>query len=52
MWGSLRELLRGLEVFAGELPAFDPGTAPPDPTVLFAEWLPAAVEAGVLSGTR
>ena len=44
---DLRQLLRGLEVFAGELPVFDPSEAPDTPTELFAEWLLAAVDAGV-----
>ncbi|MBV2364561.1 pyridoxal 5'-phosphate synthase [Streptomonospora nanhaiensis] len=44
---DLRELLRGLEVLGGPLPAFDPGEAPDDPTDLFAAWLVDAVEAGV-----
>ncbi|WP_151478764.1 pyridoxine/pyridoxamine 5'-phosphate oxidase [Streptomyces albicerus] len=44
---DLRQLLRGLEVFAGELPAFDPSVAPDTPAELFVEWLLAAVAAGV-----
>lgn len=44
---DLRQLLRGLEVFAGELPVFDPSEAPDTPAELFTEWLLAAVEAGV-----
>ncbi|MGP4046128.1 pyridoxine/pyridoxamine 5'-phosphate oxidase [Streptomyces sp. 2A115] len=44
---DLRQLLRGLEVFAGELPVFDPSAAPDTPTELFTEWLLAAVDAGV-----
>jgi pyridoxamine 5'-phosphate oxidase len=44
---DLRRLLRGLEVFAGELPGFDPSTAPGTPSELFTEWLLGAVEAGV-----
>jgi len=44
---DLRRLLRGLEVFAGDLPEFDPGTAPGTPSDLFTEWLLGAVEAGV-----
>jgi pyridoxamine 5'-phosphate oxidase len=45
--GSVREWLRGLEVFAGPLADFDPSTAPADPVELFLHWLRAAVEAGV-----
>lgn len=44
---DLRQLLRGLEVFAGELPTFDPSAAPGSPAELFTEWLLAAVHAGV-----
>ncbi|MFC4469650.1 pyridoxal 5'-phosphate synthase [Streptomyces xiangluensis] len=44
---DLRQLLRGLEVFAGELPVFDPAEAPSTPSALFTEWLLAAVDAGV-----
>ncbi|MGW5352893.1 pyridoxine/pyridoxamine 5'-phosphate oxidase [Streptomyces sp. NPDC004031] len=44
---DLRELLRGLDVFAGELPDLDPGVLPSDPHELFVEWLLAAVRAGV-----
>ncbi|MFF4255073.1 pyridoxal 5'-phosphate synthase [Streptomyces sp. NPDC001663] len=44
---DLRELLRGLEVFAGQLPAFDPLATPGTPVELFTEWLIVAVEAGV-----
>ena len=45
--GSMRRTLRDLEVFAGELPVFDPGTTPAEPAELFAEWLGAALDAGV-----
>jgi pyridoxamine 5'-phosphate oxidase len=44
---EIRAYLRGLEVFAGELPAFDPDAAPERPETLFVEWLTTAVEAGV-----
>ncbi|MFJ3789411.1 pyridoxal 5'-phosphate synthase [Kitasatospora sp. NPDC090091] len=44
---DLRQLLRGIDVFAGELPAFDPMTTPGDPVELFTEWLLDAVRAGV-----
>lgn len=43
---DLRTYLRGLPVFAGELPAFDPSAAPDQPETLFAAWLTAAVDAG------
>ncbi|MCX4658330.1 pyridoxine/pyridoxamine 5'-phosphate oxidase [Streptomyces uncialis] len=45
--GDLRELLRGLEVFAGELPGFDPAAAPDTPVELFTEWLRHALRSGV-----
>ncbi len=44
---DIRALLRGLPVFAGELPDFDPSTAPDDPVELFTRWLIGAVRAGV-----
>nr|WP_190035849.1 pyridoxal 5'-phosphate synthase [Streptomyces fructofermentans] len=44
---DLRQLLRELDVFEGELPGFDPSGAPETPTELFTEWLLAAVRAGV-----
>jgi pyridoxamine 5'-phosphate oxidase len=44
---DLRELLRGLDVFAGDIPAFDLAPLPADPRELFVEWLLAAVKAGV-----
>jgi hypothetical protein len=34
---DLRQLLRGLEVFAGEPPTFDPATAPGTRAELFTE---------------
>ncbi|MBC9715018.1 pyridoxal 5'-phosphate synthase [Streptomyces sp. TRM66268-LWL] len=39
--------MRGIEVFGGEIPAFDPSTAPPAPEELFTEWLLHALDAGV-----
>ncbi|WP_329238902.1 pyridoxal 5'-phosphate synthase [Actinoallomurus sp. NBC_01490] len=45
--GSVREWLRGLEVFAGPLADFDPAGAPAEPVELFLGWLTEAVEAGV-----
>ena len=44
---DLRQLLRDIEVFAGELPVFDPLSAPDTPSELFTEWLLGALEAGV-----
>ncbi|WP_329025870.1 pyridoxine/pyridoxamine 5'-phosphate oxidase [Streptomyces sp. NBC_00690] len=45
--GSVREWLRGLEVFAGPLADFDPGDAPAEPVALFLGWLREAIAAGV-----
>ncbi len=45
--GNVREWLRGLEVFAGTLPDFDPSGAPAEPVELFLSWLSEAVESGV-----
>jgi pyridoxamine 5'-phosphate oxidase len=44
---DLRELLRGIEVFSGELPAFDLTDLPADPHELFTDWLLDAVRRGV-----
>lgn len=44
---SLRRMLRELPVFATELPAFDPATAPAEPVDLFVPWLREAIEVGV-----
>lgn len=44
---ELRRLLRGIEVFQGELPGFDPRAAPDSPAELFTEWLRHALAAGV-----
>lgn len=44
---DLRELLRGLDVFSGDLPGFDIDALPADPRELFIDWLLAAVRAGV-----
>ncbi|MFI1102111.1 pyridoxal 5'-phosphate synthase [Streptomyces melanogenes] len=44
---DVRAWLRGLEVFAGPLAAFDPGAAPGDPVALFLDWLTEAVGAGL-----
>src|SRR5699024_348811 len=43
----MRDMLRGLPVFAGPLGSFDPATAPGDPLALFRDWFAEAVEAGV-----
>ncbi|GAA2112464.1 pyridoxine/pyridoxamine 5'-phosphate oxidase [Actinomadura alba] len=43
----MRQLLRDIEVFAGELPEFDPSGAPGSPVELFVEWLLEALRAGV-----
>jgi pyridoxamine 5'-phosphate oxidase len=45
---SIRDLLRGLPVFARPLPPFAPDEAPDDPHVLFITWLGEAVAAGVV----
>lgn len=44
---DVRQFLRGLPVFADELPVFEPGSAPDRPEELFVAWLTDAVEAGV-----
>ncbi|MFD8641342.1 pyridoxal 5'-phosphate synthase [Streptomyces zaomyceticus] len=44
---TVREWLRGIEVFARPLPEFATDEAPPEPTSLFLEWLADAVEAKV-----
>ncbi|MCP2167818.1 pyridoxine/pyridoxamine 5'-phosphate oxidase [Goodfellowiella coeruleoviolacea] len=44
---GLATLLRGLEVFGGPLPTFDPGTAPDHPVPLFTEWLTLAIRSGL-----
>ena len=46
--GTMREMLRGLEVFPAELPAFDVKTAPGDPVTLFLSWLAEAVKDNIL----
>nr|WP_236646931.1 pyridoxal 5'-phosphate synthase [Micromonospora acroterricola] len=45
---SIRDLLRGLPVFARPLPLFAPGDAPDHPDDLFVSWLGEAVAAGVM----
>ncbi len=45
---SLRDRLRALPVFPGELPRFDTDAAPDAPLELLVDWLEAAIEAGVL----
>ncbi|WP_369357256.1 pyridoxal 5'-phosphate synthase [Streptomyces sp. cg2] len=44
---SFHELLRGLRVWAAELPSFEPEQAPGEPLPLFRQWLREAAEAGV-----
>ncbi|MYT31085.1 MULTISPECIES: pyridoxal 5'-phosphate synthase [unclassified Streptomyces] len=44
---AFRALLRGLRVWEGELPSFDPEGAPGEPLPLFRQWLREAAEAGV-----
>ncbi|MDT0341105.1 pyridoxine/pyridoxamine 5'-phosphate oxidase [Streptomyces litchfieldiae] len=44
---ELRQLLRELDVFAGDLPTFDPDPTPDDPVELFTDWLLGAIAAGV-----
>lgn len=44
---DLCEILRGLDVFDGDLPPFDITELPADPHELFIEWLLAAIDAGV-----
>lgn len=44
---GMRDMLRGLPVFAGPLGSFYPETAPEDPLGLFREWFAEAVEVGV-----
>ena len=41
--GPVRELLRAIPVFAGNLPDFDPEAAPDDPVPLFVQWLATAI---------
>ncbi|MFI8961940.1 pyridoxal 5'-phosphate synthase [Streptomyces sp. NPDC053493] len=45
--GSVRDWLRGIEVFARPLPGFATDRVPAEPTELFLDWLAGAVEAGV-----
>lgn len=47
MTDDLRALLRGLAVFAGDLPAFDTEATPDEPVPLFTEWLRTAIERDV-----
>lgn len=44
---DLREVLRSLPVLDGDLPAFDPTTAPDRPWTLFTDWLRHAIAVGV-----
>ncbi|WP_239083992.1 pyridoxine/pyridoxamine 5'-phosphate oxidase [Asanoa ishikariensis] len=45
---SIRDLLRGLPVFARPLPRFAPADTPGSPDALFVSWLAEAVDAGVV----
>jgi pyridoxamine 5'-phosphate oxidase len=45
--GGVREMLRAIPVFAGELPEFDVEAAPERPEELFLSWLHEALDAGV-----
>jgi pyridoxamine 5'-phosphate oxidase len=45
---NIRNVLRVLEVFPPDLPAFDPRSAPPNPVTLFATWLKDAIRDHVL----
>lgn len=47
MSDELRDTLRALPVFEGELPDFDPASAPEEPGGLFLDWLGDAIERGV-----
>ncbi len=49
---GVRDLLRGLPVFSGVLPEFDPGAAPEDPAELFLEWFSGRSRPGCPSRTR
>ncbi|HTC70540.1 MAG TPA: pyridoxal 5'-phosphate synthase [Acidothermaceae bacterium] len=44
---DIRQYLRDLPVFAGDLPGFEPGNTPADPVSCFHGWLVGAVAAGV-----
>ncbi|MFJ7985884.1 pyridoxal 5'-phosphate synthase [Streptomyces sp. NPDC096351] len=44
---TVRDWLRGIEVFARPLPVFEPETAPAEPSELFLTWLTEAVDAAV-----
>jgi pyridoxamine 5'-phosphate oxidase len=45
---ELREILRGLSVFAAPMPTFDVEQVPNHPATLFVEWLTAAIQAGAI----
>ena len=47
MSDELRDRLRSLPTFDGELPEFDPATAPEEPAGLFLDWLNDAIDRGV-----
>ncbi len=44
---DVRDRLRALRVFAGEMPSFETDRAPAHPAELFLEWLLAAIDVGV-----
>ncbi len=44
---TLREKLRALTVFSGDMPHFDTDAAPHEPLPLLVEWLEFAIDAGV-----
>ena len=44
---EMRELLRGLKSLPGPYQRFDWAQAPAQPEALFAQWLQAAIEAGL-----
>ncbi|MEE1820354.1 pyridoxal 5'-phosphate synthase [Streptomyces sp. SP18ES09] len=44
---SVRDWLRGIEVFDRPMPDFAPASAPAEPSELFLAWLTAAVDAGL-----
>ncbi|MCD5353972.1 pyridoxine/pyridoxamine 5'-phosphate oxidase [Kineosporia mesophila] len=44
---DIKQYLRSLKVFEGDLPTFDAGAAPDRPDQLFVQWLKQAVAAGI-----
>ncbi len=45
--GGVRDLLRSLRVFEGDLPTLDPDDVAPTPEAMFVRWLREAADAGV-----